>query len=156
MLDIHLLDRLLASTALLQADQERELGRIGLTSARTHVLWVLHNEGPSTQIHLADALEVTPRNMTGLVDALVATGFVHRMPHPDDRRAVLVTLTERGMAVMETMAREHGELDSALLEGLDRETAEATARGLDHVIGRLTALIDAHARARQELPQETR
>ena len=156
MLDIHLLDRLLATTALLQADQERELARIGLTSARTHVLWVLHHDGPSTQIHLADALEVTPRNMTGLVDALVATGFVHRMPHPDDRRAVLVTLTERGMAVMETMAREHGELDSALLAGLDRETAEATARGLDHVIERLTVLIDEHARARHELPQETR
>jgi DNA-binding MarR family transcriptional regulator len=155
MLHIHVLDRLLAVTALLQADQDRELGRIGLTSARTHVLWVLHHDGPSTQIHLADALEVTPRNMTGLVDALVATGFVRRMPKPDDRRAVLVTLTERGLAVMETMVREHDELDAALLQGLDRETAEAMTRGLDHVTERLTALIDEHARAHGELPGES-
>ena len=155
MLQVQVLDRLLAISALLQADQERELGRIGLTSARTHVLWVLHHDGPSTQVHLAEAVEVTPRNITSLVDALVATGFVHRMPHPDDRRAVLVTLTERGMAVMETMAREHGELNTALLAGLDRETAEAMARGLEHVSSRLTSLIDENTRARDDLPRET-
>ncbi|HWI32089.1 MAG TPA: MarR family transcriptional regulator [Microbacterium sp.] len=152
----NLLDRLLAVTALLQADQERELGRIGLTSARTHVLWVLHHRGPSTQIQLADAIEVTPRNMTTLVDALEATGFVHRRPHPEDRRAVLVTLTERGMAVMETMAREHDDLDAALVEGLDPAIARATAEGLDHVLARLTRLVDEHLAARDELPEQPR
>lgn len=153
MSETHLLDRLLALTALLQADQERELGRVGLTSARTHVLWVLHHTGPSTQVQLADAVEVTPRNMTTLVDALETTGFVHRMPHPDDRRAVLVTLTERGMAIMETMSRDHEGLDAALVQGLDPAIARATAEGLDHVFARLTQLVAEHLAARDELPE---
>ncbi len=40
-----------------------------------------------TQRALADALQVTPRNVTGLVDALADSGFVERAPHPTDRRA---------------------------------------------------------------------
>ena len=76
---------------MLQADQERELERRGLTQPRTHLLWVLHHGGPVTQAQLADAIGVTPRHVTTLVDALDATGFARREPHPADRRAVLVT-----------------------------------------------------------------
>jgi len=40
-------------------------------------------------------LHVAPRTITALFDGLVATGFVTREPHPSDRHAALVTLTER-------------------------------------------------------------
>ena len=68
----------------------------GLTSARVHLLWVLGTTGPSTQQALAHALEVTPRNVTGLVDGLVASGHVTREPHEGDRRRTQVTVTASG------------------------------------------------------------
>ncbi|WP_109505378.1 MarR family winged helix-turn-helix transcriptional regulator [Nocardioides speluncae] len=112
------LDQLLELTMLLSADMERGLGELGLTGPRTHLLWVVHHQGPSTQRVLADALGVSARNITGLVDALVDTGFVTREPHPTDRRATLVSLTKHGATVMTQMAADHAELAEGLFGGL--------------------------------------
>lgn len=140
----HLLDALLALTGVLQADQERELERRGLTPSRTHLLWVLHHEGPSTQAQLAHALGVTPRNITTLVDALTATGFARRTAHPDDRRAVLVELTDRGHETMTAMAAEHVRFGAALVRGLDEKRVADAREVIDHVHARLEELIAEH------------
>jgi DNA-binding MarR family transcriptional regulator len=139
-----ILDTLLAITQVLQADQERELDRRGLTTTRTHLLWILFHGGPATQVQLADALAVTPRNVTTLVDALETTGFARREPHPTDRRAVLVHLTERGRSIMETMNAEHTTLGADLVDGLDEETIRVAQSALNHVRVRLEELIAAH------------
>jgi DNA-binding MarR family transcriptional regulator len=144
------LDTLLAISRILEADQERELDRRGLNVPRTHLMWVLFHGGPATQIHLADALEVTPRYITTLVDALDATGLARREPHPTDRRAVLVHLTERGLSLMETMDAEHTDLGAALVDGLDDDTVRTALRALEHVRGRLEHLVAEHERAQQE------
>ena len=89
------LDRILELTVLLGQDMAEHLAREGLTESRAHLLWQLQQRGPCTQATLAAGLHVTPRTITALVDALVATGFVTREPHPSDRRAALVTFTER-------------------------------------------------------------
>ncbi|MGW9586707.1 MarR family winged helix-turn-helix transcriptional regulator [Microbacterium sp. NPDC055455] len=139
-----LLDSLLAVSLVLDADQTRELERRGLTQPRTHLLWVLHHGGPATQAHLAEALGVTPRHVTTLVDALEATGFALRGPHPTDRRAVLVSLTERGRSTMQTMDAEHEALGAALVTGLDEESVRVATSVLDHVRSRLEALVAEH------------
>lgn len=143
-----ILDTLLAISHLLEADQRRELERRGLTGPRTHLLWVLYRGGPATQAQLAEAIGVTPRNVTTLVDALDATGFARREPHPSDRRAVLVHLTERGLSIMETMDAEHTALGGALVAGLDDDTARITLAALQHVHDRLKRLIADHEERR--------
>jgi len=77
---------------------------------------VLHHSGPSNQQSLAAALSVSPRNVTGLVDALESGGFVDRRPHPSDRRATLVTLTERGADTVAEMARDRQDIAARLVE----------------------------------------
>jgi DNA-binding MarR family transcriptional regulator len=128
-------DRLLAVAMLLHRDATRTLARLGLTLPRTHVVWLLHHRGPMTQRVLADALGVTPRNVTGLVDGLVETGFVTREPHPRDRRAILVSLTDHGRAVLADMDRSHQEAAAALFGGIP--DLRAFADGLEHVLRRL-------------------
>ncbi|KJL39793.1 MarR family winged helix-turn-helix transcriptional regulator [Microbacterium trichothecenolyticum] len=121
--------------------------------ARTHVLWLVFHEGPRTQAELATGLGVTPRNVTTLVDGLEATGFARREPHPHDRRAVLVTLTDRGEVAMRAMDAEHTRLGAQLIDGLDDATAQATLRGLNHVLDRLSRLIAEHeARTAEDDP----
>jgi DNA-binding MarR family transcriptional regulator len=130
------LDRLLAVTVLLNEDATQSLAKEGLTLPRAHLLWHLHHEGASTQRVLADALRVSPRNVTGLVDGLAEAGFVTRSPHPSDRRATLVSLTERGAGSMAQLARDHQAL-AELLFGELRDFA-AFAAGLEHVLAKLS------------------
>jgi DNA-binding MarR family transcriptional regulator len=128
------LDRLLEVAMLVEADMAATLPALGLTPARTHVVWLLLHRGPSTQRALADELGVSARNVTGLVDALVDTGFVTREPHPGDRRATLVTLTDHGREVAEQMARDHRQFAALLFDAMPASTFEGFTRGLTQVL----------------------
>ncbi|MFI6492663.1 MarR family winged helix-turn-helix transcriptional regulator [Streptomyces sp. NPDC050564] len=52
----------------------------------------------ATVTDLAAHLGVTKQAASQLVEELVRKGFVERRPHPDDARARLIVLTERGWA----------------------------------------------------------
>ena len=135
------LDQVLEVALLVNHDMSSSLAEYDLTPARTHLLWELFHRGPSTQRALADALDVTPRNVTGLVDALEETGYLTREHHPSDRRATLVTLTDRGTEAMTRMQKEHEQFAQVLFADLsDRRLAELT-RGLAHVLDRLRELV---------------
>jgi DNA-binding MarR family transcriptional regulator len=71
----------------------------GLTLPRLRLLERLGCKGPAMMRTLADELGLSPRNMTALVDSLEDEGLVRRRPHPTDRRATVVELTESGDAV---------------------------------------------------------
>ncbi len=90
--EITVLDRLIEVSELFQKDMARAFEGTPLTPSRIRVLWELAATGPSTQHALATRLEVSPRNITGLVDALEAVGYVIRSPHPSDRRSTIVSL----------------------------------------------------------------
>jgi DNA-binding MarR family transcriptional regulator len=72
------------------------LGDCGVTYARMRLLGTLHCNGPQIMSDISDELGVTRRNVTALVDALEEEGLVRRMPHPSDRRATIIELTEKG------------------------------------------------------------
>lgn len=131
------LDQVLELTVLLNDDMTRSLASDGLTTSRAHLLWELRGRGPATQRVLADALGVSARNVTGLVDGLVESGFVTREPHPADRRATLVSFTERGAATVETMEQGHRALADQLFAGLSARQLECFVDGLGGVLGRL-------------------
>src|SRR5262249_15432366 len=71
----------------------------GTTPARARLLGALNFFGSCKMGEIGARLGVTPRNVTKLVDALEREGLVARKPHPHDRRATLVGLTDRGAAV---------------------------------------------------------
>ncbi|MGY1672033.1 MarR family winged helix-turn-helix transcriptional regulator [Geodermatophilus sp. SYSU D00710] len=143
------LDRVLELTVLLGRDMTASLAASGLTVARTTLLWHLRAAGPSTQRALADALGVSARNVTGLVDGLVAAGLVTREPHPADRRAALVTPTARGQALLDELARGQAELAGQLFGGLPADRLGGLVAALDDVLERLRALVP-HGAAAEE------
>jgi DNA-binding MarR family transcriptional regulator len=131
------LDRLLELVMLLNDDMTRSLARDGLTVSRAGVLWELWRRGPTVQRVLADALKVSARTMTGLVDGLVATGFVTREPHPTDRRAAVVTFTPHGLATVEAMERDQREFVHLLFGGMPDEQFDCLVAGLGEILTRL-------------------
>lgn len=73
--------------------QDLGVREYGLGFARGRVLWALQGSGPVLMRALSQALGISPRTVTGLVDALEADGWVTRSPHPADRRATIISLT---------------------------------------------------------------
>ncbi|MCW2913977.1 MAG: Multiple antibiotic resistance protein marR [Actinomycetia bacterium] len=64
----------------------------------------------ATVSELAEHLGVTRQAASQLVDELIHKGYVERHPHPDDARARLIVLTERGWAC--TRAAEEAATDT--------------------------------------------
>lgn len=60
------------------------------------LLMLLHANPSATPKRLAQALRLSPPNVTVLVDRLAARGLVQRQRCPDDGRATIVQLTARG------------------------------------------------------------
>jgi DNA-binding MarR family transcriptional regulator len=110
----------------------------GESVPRLNLLYELHCNGPRKMADLADALGVTPRNVTALVDALEADALVQRAPHPTDRRVTMVELTGGAASVEERF----GSFQRTLRELFD-ELPEADRRALARVLPRLQARIAA-------------
>ncbi len=86
--------------------QRQHMGRLlrvpGLTMPRFLVLAFIHSRGDRcTMGELAEATDQCSATMTGIVDRLVNTGWVERQRDPEDRRSVLVNLTDAGRVLVE-------------------------------------------------------
>ncbi len=77
--------------------------KFGLSEVRLQVLLRIggHPDQQLTLSQLADALDLSPRTVTGLVDLLERDRLVTRVPHARDRRVTLVRLTEAGRVKFE-------------------------------------------------------
>jgi DNA-binding MarR family transcriptional regulator len=132
--------RLFELTVVLGSLMERGLAERGLTRPRATVLWHLQQVGPVLQRELSQLLGVTPRNVTALVDALEAAGLVSREPHPRDRRATLVTLTERGHATAASLDADREAFAALLFDGVRRAELESFLATFETVLERLHKL----------------
>jgi DNA-binding MarR family transcriptional regulator len=124
---------------LLADDVERGLAERGLSRARANLLWQLYQRGPSTQREISQALRVTPRNVTALLDALEEGGYVERRAHPADRRAMLVDLTDGGRAALTAMHAKADRAAADLFGDVPAHDLETFLRLLDQVGSRLGA-----------------
>jgi DNA-binding MarR family transcriptional regulator len=122
---------------------ERGLAERGLTMARAELLWRLQRRGPATQRALSEDLRCTPRNVTGLVDALEAAGLVERRAHPTDRRATLVTLTYAGAQMAAPMDVGYRAMGRELFDDFSGDEFRAFVSGMDRILGQMEAPTDS-------------
>ncbi|OBB58869.1 MarR family winged helix-turn-helix transcriptional regulator [Mycolicibacterium monacense] len=94
-------DDFFAAAKALRAHANATLREQGFTLARGKLLSILQRNGATRVSVLARKLDITTRSVTEAVDALERDGLVRRAPDPADRRAVLVSLTDRGSAVID-------------------------------------------------------
>lgn len=127
-------DRVFDLAAVVGKVMHERLAERGLTPARAEVLFALHQQGAMVQRELSQALRCTPRHVTALIDALEAQGWVARTPHPTDRRATLVTLTEKGTSAAVRMQTERQDAARVLFGGLPVTDLAGFVAVADHVL----------------------
>jgi len=140
-LDVHpmsVLGRLSEAASLIARDRLNPLfARFGLQSGEFDVLATLRRSGPPyalTPTALYEETMVTSGAMTNRLDRLEKSGLIKRGSHPEDRRGVIVQLTEKGHALIDEAVTAHVENEWQILSGLTREEQDRLAELLQKLI----------------------
>ena len=121
----------------------------GLSEGRLHVLFTLAS-APDHQLplgELADQLDVTPRNVTGLIDHLERDGLVTRVDDPDDRRQTYARLTLAGGKRLEGMRGQGLEWQLKIAAGLSTEELEVLRHSCLRLIENMTGATASQRRS---------
>lgn len=101
--------RLLTCTTLIEGEiRSRLRENFDVTLPRFDLMAQL-DKAPNgmTLGELSQRMMVSNGNVTGLVERLVSLNLVERKPAPNDRRAMIVTLTPEGRRTFRSLARTH-------------------------------------------------
>jgi DNA-binding MarR family transcriptional regulator len=121
-----------ATIVAMKCAMSERLVRLGISMAQLNILYTLHRSGEMSMSRLADVLNVSLSNATGLVDRIEERGYVERSRVPEDRRIVLVRITPDGSRLLDEnealtdglMRDVLGQLDQTQLQIIARAVAE--------------------------------
>jgi DNA-binding MarR family transcriptional regulator len=124
--------------------QERAYARFGITRADFDVLATLRRAGNPDGLspgRLTSALMLTSGGMTSRLDRLERAGLVARRPDPEDRRALLVTLTPAGRDLIDEAVVAGLAVQQQLLGDLPADKQ----RRVNDLLRELLASVENHA-----------
>ncbi len=122
--------------------QEEVFGRFGLNRGDMGVLSALRFAGPSNQLsptQLFKGLMLSSAGITSRLDRLEGRGLVRRGRDPNDRRGVLVELTDEGRRVLDEAVKVNTQAERSLVRGLNDAEAVALAGLLKKMLAALEA-----------------
>jgi DNA-binding MarR family transcriptional regulator len=142
-----LADLLHGLTRRLRRAQAERLAPLGLTPAQERALRLIADgDEPPRMTELADRLRIVPRSLTTVIDALEAAGLVRREVDPSNRRAILLSLTERGAAFRE----QQREARRRAAEDLFAPLPPADRAALGQLLARLDSAADVRYKDLEE------
>lgn len=79
---------------------------------------------------LADAMELSSSRCSRIVDRLQNEGYLERRQNGDDRRAIEVSLTEKGCQLRETIGRLKEQCEQRILSNMNEREMETVKEGM--------------------------
>jgi DNA-binding MarR family transcriptional regulator len=136
------------------------LVRQGISMTHLHIMSMLERHGSMAMNRIAETLDVSVSNATGLIDRMEERGLVERQRVADDRRVVLVHVTEHGRQVLgevetlrdDLLQRVLGRLDAAQLARVDGAFEDLFIALSDVVREAPDAALHAHAHLHPDEP----
>lgn len=111
--------------------------KIGLKTGEFDVLATLVRSGPPYKLTPTELYRTTMMSsggMTARIDKLEKAGLVERCPHPEDRRALSVCVTGKGLQLIKGMMPAYVEIQHDAVNGLTADEQSALARLLEKLI----------------------
>jgi DNA-binding MarR family transcriptional regulator len=103
---------------------------LDLTIAQLKSLFFIEFGGSSNLSQLATALGVTPPNVTGIIDRLVKQGLVNRKENPENRRMLVLQVTDKGKALLARLRESGLGRMSGILNQLSKKELTGLMQGL--------------------------
>lgn len=123
--------------SLLRNHMEREvLGECNLSFTAFIVMFTLWVWGDMESNRLASRAGVTKGTLTGVVKTLEKRGLCVRQGHSQDRRRVIVALSDEGRKTVEAVAPSYNYEESRLVEGIGKEEQLEVANALRMILMR--------------------
>jgi MarR family 2-MHQ and catechol resistance regulon transcriptional repressor len=99
--------KMMRATESINSRLNAHLAEVDLTVSQFGVLEAVHHLGPLNQKTLGEKLLKSGGNITLVIDNLEKQDFVVRQQNPEDRRAMLIHLTEKGQEFISSFFPEH-------------------------------------------------
>ncbi|MFH9004782.1 MarR family winged helix-turn-helix transcriptional regulator [Streptomyces afghaniensis] len=116
---------------------EKAYARFGIGRGEFDVLATLRRAGEPYTLsprQLSATLMLTTGGMTGRLDKLERAGLLRRSPDPHDRRGLQVTLTDKGLELIDEAVGAGVAVQTEALSGLDTEQAGQLAELLRQLL----------------------
>ncbi|MCK9470414.1 MAG: MarR family transcriptional regulator [Bacilli bacterium] len=115
----------------------RKHGIEDVTPTEVKVLYIIGLSNTKSMSEIADELKVTRGTLSITIDSLVKKGYVIRTRHKQDRRVIIVYLTNKSIDVVRIYGRFYFELLKSLIKEFEREkivVVEEILSKLNHII----------------------
>lgn len=120
---------------LVRRHMEQDLASFDLTTPQFMSLsCILRNGSSCTMSEIAESSHHLPATLTGIIDRLYERGLVTRERDPNDRRSLLVSLTQAGRDLLEQVDRSKKAWMANLLSGLSPEERRALIVSTGHYL----------------------
>jgi DNA-binding MarR family transcriptional regulator len=136
----HIIADLRAAIAELRCIGSERLVRQGVSMGQVHVMSLVERHGEMPMSRLAELLDVSLSNATGLIDRMEERELVERVRATDDRRVVTVRLTPHGHRTLNDLDVMRDELLQKILHCLDEARLRRLAAALEDVKDAVTQL----------------
>lgn len=110
-----------------------------LTGPQLVCLRYVRRHGPVTPSELAEAVSLSQATITGIIDRLHAQGLVTRDRSDEDRRRVIVALTDQGRQLVDSLPSPLQERFAKRLESLP----EGNQQVIDEILKQIVAMMEA-------------
>lgn len=100
-----------------------------------HIIDAIGVQESKNMSTVAKAISVTVGTLTTAVNNLVKKGYVSRVRSPEDKRVVLLSLTEKGIAAYQKHAAFHRRMVETVMDGFEGEEMEVLTRALGKLRG---------------------
>ncbi len=101
-----------------------------MTTNDMHVIEAIGMDGAKNMTSVAKALEVTTGTLTIAVNSLVKKGYVNRIRSEEDRRVVLISLSDKGKKAFLHHQKFHEQMISDVLQELTEEEQQVLEKAL--------------------------
>jgi DNA-binding MarR family transcriptional regulator len=108
---------------------------LNLTIPQMKCLSYISRHGKTNLSGLAAGINVTPANVTGIIDRLVEQGFVARIHDSADRRVVWLSVTEKGESTLSNLREGRSGKMRELLERLSDKELSVVSQAFDILAG---------------------
>ena len=95
-----------------------------------HIIEAIGEKEPKNMSSVAKIMSVTVGTLTIAINSLVKKGYVHRERSEEDRRVVLISLTEKGKKANAHHMKFHDGMIQAVLKDLNEEQQEVLVKAL--------------------------